>query len=186
MDETPSNEPFPFEQIHGRRLIYVSLGSLINDNADFFRSCIEAFTGGDAYVIMSTGRGISSDSFGKLPENIAIYSWVPQLDILKRASLFITHAGLGSVHDGLYFGLPLLLVPQQVEQTFTASRVVELGAGLMLKKTQLNAKAIRENAARLLSEPKFKVEAQLIGDTLRAAGGAARAADEIEGLLKKS
>jgi len=98
--------------------------------------------------------------------------------------LFITHAGLGSVHDGLYCGLPLLLVPQQEEQTITARRVVALGAGLLLKKKEVNAETIRERAARLLAEPRFGREAQRIGETLRAAGGAARAADEIEGMLR--
>jgi UDP:flavonoid glycosyltransferase YjiC (YdhE family) len=85
--------------------------------------------------------------------------------------LFITHAGLNSVHDGLYFGAPLLLVPRQAEQTFTALRVVELGAGLMLNKAQVNVETMRARAARLLADTHFQVEANRIGDTFRAAGG---------------
>jgi len=81
--------------------------------------------------------------------------------------------------------VPLLLVPQQEEQTLTALRVVELGAGLMLDKGQVNAQAIRTTAARLLVEPGFTVEAGRIGDSFRAAGGVARAADEIEALLRQ-
>jgi MGT family glycosyltransferase len=180
-----SDQALPFELENGRRLIYVSLGTIINENADFFRTCIEAFAGSDAFVVISTGRGLKPDSFGTLPDNILILDWVPQIEVLKRASLFVTHAGLNSVHDGLYFGVPLLLVPQQGEQTFTAIRVVELGAGLMLQKEQVNVESIRSSANQLLTDPHFKTEANRIGDTFRAAGGVSRAVDEIEALLRE-
>ncbi len=184
-NDPPQDESFPLHLAGDRRIVYISLGSLINDNMAFFKACIEAFTGAGEYVIMSTGRGISPQAFGTLPENIAIYDWVPQIDILKRASLFITHGGLGSISDGLYFGLPLLLVPQQDEQTMNGMRVIELGAGLMLKKNQVTAQTIREKARRLLDDPSFQRESARIGDTMREAGGVARAADEIEALLAK-
>ncbi len=183
VDETPAKEPFAFEKIAGRRLIYISLGTVINNDAAFFRTCIDAFTGSADYVIISTGNRISPESFGSLPENISIHAWVPQAEVLNRAALFITHAGLNSVHDGLYFGVPLLLVPQQAEQTLTALRVVELGAGLMLKKAGVNVESIRINAARLLTDIRFRVEAKRLGETLRTGGGMVRAVDEIEALL---
>ena len=106
------------------------------------------------------------------------------MEVLKHASLFISHGGLNSIHDSLYLGVPLLLVPRQAEQTLNALRVVELGAGLTLKKEQVNPQTIHNHATRLLAEPQFKVEANRIGHTLRAAGGATRAADEIEAMLK--
>jgi MGT family glycosyltransferase len=107
------------------------------------------------------------------------------VDVIKHAALFITHAGLNSVHDGLYFGVPLLLIPQQMEQYATAMRVVELGAGLMLQPEQVTAESIRTKAERLLSDPHFKTEAAHIGETFRNAGGMTRAVDEIEALLQK-
>ncbi len=147
--------------------------------------CIEAFTGGDHFVMMTTGGRIQPDAFGTLPENVAVYEWVPQVEVLKRAALFISHGGMNSVHDSLYFGVPLLVVPQQFEQTINAMRVVELGAGLMLKKGQVNTQAIHDSAVRLLTESHFKAQAEHIGNSLRSAGGAVRAADEVEGLLSK-
>src|SRR5574341_722771 len=180
----PANGSFSLEQVQGRRLIYASLGTVNNDDAEFFRTCIEAFSGRDEFVIMSTGNRFSPDLFSPLPENVSIHAWVPQPEVLKRAALFITHAGMNSVHDGLYYGVPLLLIPQQAEQAFTALRVAELGAGLVLRREKATAETMRDKAARLLSEPRFKAEANHIGDTLRAAGGASRAADEIEALLR--
>jgi MGT family glycosyltransferase len=185
LNDAPVNPTFSFEHVGGRRLIYVSLGTINNNDIGFFKNCIDALAGTDNFVIMSTGKRVSPDAFGDLPANIAIYPWVPQLDVLRRASLFITHSGLGSVHDGLYFGVPLLLIPQQGEQRIIANRVVELGAGLLLKKQQTTAEALRANATRLLSEPNFKTQAIRIGDSFRAAGGATKGADEIETLLRQ-
>ena len=79
--------------------------------------------------------------------------------------------------------MPLLVVPQQEEQLLTARRVVELGAGLLLRKQEVTAAAVRAHAARLLAEPAFAREAGRIGETLRTAGGVALAVAEIERLL---
>jgi MGT family glycosyltransferase len=183
--EQRAEAPFPWEQAQGRPLIYVSLGSLVQAGPAFFRACIEALGDGDAFVLISTGNRFRAEEFGALPPNVAVYPWVPQAEVLRRAALFITHAGLGSVHDGLYCGVPLLLVPQQEEQLLTARRVVELGAGLLLRKGDVTVPAIRAQAARLLAEPAFAQEAVRIGETLCTAGGVVRAVDEIEGLLSR-
>lgn len=180
-DAPPTSEVF--EPPAGQPLIYISLGTLNNTEAAFFKTCIDAFADWEAAVLISTGKRLSPDSFGPLPANITIQTWVPQTHILQRAALFVTHGGLNSLHDGLYCGVPLLLVPQQFEQTSNASRVVELGAGLMLSPAQIDAHSIRAAAAQLLHDNRFKTEAQRIGASLREAGGMPRAADEIEALL---
>jgi MGT family glycosyltransferase len=181
--EDRTEAPFPFEQTGGRRLIYVSLGSLVVAPAAFFQTCIDAFAGSDDFVLISTGRRYAAEEFGALPPNVAVRPWVPQAQVLQRAALFVTHGGLGSVLDGLYCGVPLLVVPQQEEQLLTARRVVELGAGLLIQKGDVTVAAIRAQAARLLAEPNFAREAGHIGETLRTAGGVAHAADEIGRLL---
>jgi MGT family glycosyltransferase len=185
LSNVPTDPSFSFERVGERRLIYVSLGTVNNADLGFFKACIEAFAGSSDFVMMSTGKRVSPDAFGTLPDNIAVFNWVPQLDVLRQADLFVTHGGMGGVHDGLYFGVPLLLVPQQGEQRMIANRVVELGAGLMLKKEQVTADTIRINTAKLLTEPRFKTEAVRVGESFRAAGGAAKGADEIEALLRE-
>jgi len=90
---------------------------------------------------------------------------------------------LNSIHDSLYLGVPLLLVPQQVEQTINALRVVELGAGIMLKKRAIQAQTIRVQASRLLADARYQEAAKRIGDSFRQAGGVKRAADAIAMLL---
>jgi MGT family glycosyltransferase len=185
LNENPASSDFSFDRVQGRPLIYISLGTLNNDDRSFFEACIEAFKGNDSFVIISTGSNLDPQSFGTLPENVAIYKWVPQVEVLKRASLFISHGGMNSVHDSLYLGVPLLLVPQQPEQTLNSMRVVELGAGLMLKQNQIDAQKLRDTAKQLLTNPNFKTQAKHIGNTFREAGGAVRGADEIEQFLRK-
>ena len=86
-------------------------------------------------------------------------------------------------HDGFFLGLPLLLVPQQEEQAFTARRVTALGAGLVARKHEGTAQVLRAHAARLLSEGHFAAASSAMGVKLRAAGGAPRAADHVEALF---
>lgn len=166
-----------------KRLIYMSLGTVNNAERAVFQACIDAFAGSDDFVIISTGKGVSPAAFGNLPSNVAIYDWVPQIAVLQRAALFISHGGLNSIHDSLYLGVPLLLVPQQVEQTINALRVVELGAGIMLKKRAIQAQTIRVQASRLLADARYQEAAKRIGDSFRQAGGVKRAADAIAMLL---
>lgn len=183
--ENRTEATFSWEQAQDRRLIYVSLGSLVRAGAAFFRTCIDAFAGSDEFVLISTGNRFGAEELGALPPNVAVQSWAPQAEVLRRAALFVTHGGLGSVHDGLYCGVPLLVVPQQEEQLLTARRVVELGAGLLLRKQDVTVETIRAHAARLLTESDFACEARRIGETLRTAGGVAQAAAEIERLLRR-
>lgn len=183
-DETV-DDSFSFERVRGRPLIYVSLGTVNNDDAGVFKSCIEAFGGGDYFVMMSTGGGVATGALGLLPENVVVYDWVPQGAVLQRAALFVTHAGMNSAHDGLNFGVPMLLLPQQGDQIFVSRRVAQLGAGIVLNKKQVSVTALRESAAKLLADATYKTAAARIGATIRHAGGASKAAHEIEALLNR-
>jgi MGT family glycosyltransferase len=170
---------FPFDQLGTKSLIYVSLGTVINQNQDFYRQSIEAFRNSDYQVVMSVGQRTNIASLGDIPANFIVRNFVPQLDVLQHAALFITHAGLNSVHEGLYYDVPLVLVPQQVEQNYVAGRAEELGAGVKLRNNQITAQRLREVATRVLSDPSFKQNATKIGESLRNAGGYQRAVDEI-------
>jgi MGT family glycosyltransferase len=182
--ETTSDEPLPFEG--GRPLIYCSLGTLNNKQAAVFQTLIKAFTPMNADVLISTGNHFSTGSFGTLPANIVVRPWVAQTEVLKYAALFVSHGGLNSVHDSLYRGVPMLLVPQQAEQTLNGLRVVQLGAGLQLKHSQVNPESLRRAANQIIGDSHYREAAQRTGDTFRAAGGAVRAADLVEGLLHGS
>lgn len=174
-----SEVEFPFDELDSERpLIYVSLGTVFNDNPTFFRGCIEAFDESDCQVVMSLGKRLSLNELGHIPANFVVRPYVPQSEVLMRADLFITHGGVNSVHQALYNGVPMLFVPQQVEQALVAARIAELGAGLVIRKPTVAA--LQSMAGRVLGESSYRLQAAALGANLRDAGGIKRAADEIE------
>lgn len=97
-----------------RPLVYISLGTVINDRPDFYGKCIEALKDMDADVIISCGNAIDREAFGVLPKNVQVYPYVDQLDVLSKADVFITHCGMNSVSESLYMAAPMVLYPQKI------------------------------------------------------------------------
>ena len=116
---------------------------------------------------------------GQIPENFLLSPYVPQLEILPRTQIYVTHAGTNSVMESLYYGVPMVLIPQQPEQHMHAQRVADLGLGLMLEKEAVNATTLRETVDRVAHDPLYRERAQHMQQSVRAAGGYQRAADAI-------
>ena len=163
-------------EIAGRRLIYVSLGTVFNERPRFFRDCLAAFAERDEAVLLSIGDRLDSAALGELPANAIVRRSVPQLAVLERARLFVTHAGMNSASEALWFGVPMLLHPQTADQPVVAARLAQLGAGRMLKRS--SPARIAAEAERVLAGD-YARRARELGETLRACGGPSRAADVI-------
>jgi MGT family glycosyltransferase len=159
-------------------LLYISMGTIFNDLPHFYRACFDAFGGAEYRVLMSIGK-VDAASLGAAPENFELREFVPQLQVLSQASLFLTHGGMNSVSEALWHEVPLLVFPQHGDQHLVAARVAELGAGLTLRPPDIQPGKLREMADRVLSEPAFRAGARRIADSFRAAGGPRRAASEI-------
>ena len=121
------------EKVHDV-LIYISMGTVNNDLLPFYRACIAAFADSPYQVILSTGEQIDRSALGTLPDNITALPHVDQIAVLQKADVFLSHCGMNSASESLYFGVPLVLFPQTNEQGGVAARVAELGAGLKLEK----------------------------------------------------
>ena len=161
-----------------RPLVYISMGTVINDRRDFYGKCIEALRGENVDVIISCGNAVDCGAFGALPENVQIYPYVNQLDVLSRADAFITHCGMNSVSESLYMATPLLLYPQTGEQRAVARRTVEMGAGVML--TDDSVGGIRSAVREILNNDKYRTAAEECSADFRSCRGAAGAAEFIE------
>ncbi len=161
-----------------RPLIYISMGTVINDRPDFYGKCIEALKQLNADVIISCGNTADPGAYGKLPDNIKIYPYVDQLEILSKADLFITHCGMNSVSESLYMSVPMVLYPQTGEQFAVARRTVEIGAGILL--TDDTVSGIRSAVNEILSSDKYGKAAEKCSTDFRSCVGAAGAADFIE------
>jgi MGT family glycosyltransferase len=128
---------------------------------------------------MSVGQRTDIAALGDIPANFIVRSFVPQLDILQHAALFISHAGMNSVHESLYYNVPMLLVPQQSEQNLVAWRAQQLGVGLKLDNRRVTPQRLREMAAHILKDAAFRQNATRLGESLRSAGSYQRAADAV-------
>ncbi|GAC1393036.1 MAG: glycosyltransferase [Ktedonobacteraceae bacterium] len=176
---------FPFDALGDKQIIYISLGTVFNDKADFYRLCLEACADLNYRVVMSVGSQIDIASLGTLPPNFIVKPFVPQLQLLQRTALFITHGGMNSVSEGCSAGVPLLMVPQAADQSFIAQRVQRLGAGKMLPNTKLNAQALRKAADEILLNPAFRQASATLGASFRQTGGPKLAVDEIEAFKRR-
>jgi MGT family glycosyltransferase len=167
-------------------LIYISLGTIFNQQVEFYRTCFGAFGDSRFRVVLSIGAKVDRELLGPAPDNFVVREFVPQLSVLEKASLFITHAGMNSASEALWHGVPLLMFPQHGDQYLVAARVSELGAGLTLTPDDAQPRRLRELADRVIQDGSFRAEARRIGDSFRAAGGYRRAADEILAFASKA
>ncbi|MBR2990896.1 MAG: glucosyltransferase, partial [Solobacterium sp.] len=113
-----------------------------------------------------------------LPGNIQIYESVDQMAVLSIADAFITHCGMNSASEGLYFGVPLVLFPQTPEQDAVAKRTEELGAGVRLG--SISEDDVLDALTKVINEPQYKEAALRISESFKACGGAAEAKKFLE------
>ena len=159
------------------KTVFISMGT-VNQNAEFYRNCIRAMAQTDWQVIISMGT--NPEQFDKLPDHIEIHESVDQMAVLSIADAFITHCGMNSTSEGLYFRVPLVLFPQTPEQGAVARRTEELGAGIRLKST--SEEDILHAVQTVLSDPSYKENAVKVSDSFRSCGGAAEARQFLETL----
>ena len=161
-----------------RPLVYISMGTVINDRPDFYGKCVEALREMDIDVIISCGSAMDPAALGELPGNVRVYPRVDQLSVLAKADAFITHCGMNSVSESLYMATPMVLYPQTGEQYAVARRALELGAGVMLKDDSVPG--IRTAVKELLDNSSYKTAALECSRDFRSCPGTAGAADFIE------
>ncbi|WP_274650987.1 macrolide family glycosyltransferase [Paenibacillus humicola] len=169
----------PLQELKGRKVVFVSMGTVFNQQKAYYDMCFEAFKDLDAAIVMSVGRNTDIHAFSSIPDNFIVRNYVPQLDVLQIADVFFTHGGMNSSSEGLYYDTPLAVAPVSADQPMVARRVSELGAGIALNLNEITPALLRETAEKLLSDPSYKRQAEKIGASFREAGGAAKAADLI-------
>ena len=147
---------FDFSMIGARKLIYISLGSTNTDFIDFYKTCIAAFRDTGYYVCMSIGRKSKISEIGEIPSNFFVKSYLPQLAILERADVFITHAGFNSVNEALYYGVPMLAFPQVNDQHMVAKRLTSLQLGMSEDMKELTKEKLRLRTETLMNNENIK------------------------------
>jgi MGT family glycosyltransferase len=179
-----------FRLPEGRPLIYISLGTVHAGQAEFYQRCFAAFGDYPAQFLLAVGRQVDVGALGPIPSNFAVYPSVPQLEVLQQADLFITHGGINSMHEGLYYGVPLILIPQQLEQLLNARCAAAHGAGLIIEEPlrgrALEPGRLRGALERIVAEPGYRSAARSLQHRLQATGGFRAAADALQDAIVRS
>ncbi|MBQ8094942.1 MAG: glucosyltransferase [Clostridia bacterium] len=161
------------------KTVYISMGT-VNQDREFYRNCISVLGRTDWQIIISMGT--NNEQFDHLPSNIQIYESVDQMAVLSIADVFMTHCGMNSVSEGLYFEVPLILFPQTPEQGAVARRTVELGAGIPLK--SISEDDILNTVKTVLFDSVYKENARKVSASFRSCGGIPEAAAFLEQIAR--
>lgn len=163
------------------RTVYISLGTVLNKNNEFYKNCIKALREINVDVVMSVGEETDISTLGEIPGNFEIKGRVDQIKVLSKTDVFLSHCGMNSVNESLYYGVPMVLFPQHSEQAMVAERTAALGAGLMLRGKK--AKHIRKAIEQILNDDTYKENADIISKSFKNAGGAKKAAEVILNII---
>ncbi|HVN92418.1 MAG TPA: glycosyltransferase [Terracidiphilus sp.] len=174
---------FPWDQLDGRPLVFASLGTLQNQSRDKFQMIAEACAPLDVQLVMSLGGGLTREQLGPLTGNPLVVNYAPQLEIVKRATAVITHAGLNTVLESLAEGVPMVCIPLGNDQPGVAARVKAHGAGIVIHPRKVNAKRLRSAVRKVMEEDSYRRAARKIQSAIAQIDGPGQAADIIEDVL---
>ena len=175
---------FPWDRLDGRPLIFASLGTLQNQSREKFGMIADACASLDVQLVISLGGGLNPDQLGTLRGDPIVVNYAPQLDLIKRASVVITHAGINTVLESLSEGVPLVCIPLGNDQPGVAARVKAHGAGVVVHGRRANARRLRSAVRTVLGNDSYRLAARKIQSAIAEVDGLDRAADIVEDVLK--
>jgi zeaxanthin glucosyltransferase len=172
---------FPWERLTGEPLIYASMGTLVNGVADVFRTITEATARRKGVqLVLSVGDQFDPDEIGPLPRNAILVKRAPQLELLKRAAVCITHAGLNTVLESLAQGVPQVAIPVTVDQPGVAARIDEKKTGLFVPLKDLTVSRLSLLLDQVLNDSTYRHNARHLQEVIAKTNGLSKAADLLE------
>ena len=163
----------------GRPFVFASFGTLQGSRFELFRKVAKACRDLGYQLLVAHCGGLHPREAQRLGATW-VTAFAPQRAVLARADLVVTHAGVNTVLDALATDVPMLALPMAFDQPGMAARVIHAGVGLRASCRFATTRCIRSALERLMHDSSFRRAAREIGDEVRGAGGAQRAAGIIE------
>jgi zeaxanthin glucosyltransferase len=173
---------FPFDRIpEDKPLVYASFGSVHTRlSGDGVIDALVAATAKLGATLVISSEAVAARA-GELPDHTIATPYIPQLEMLARADAFVTHGGANSVMEGMYFGVPLLVIPLASDQPMQADLVARAGAGIAVERENLTTDSAFAALSRLLDrDDPIRHAVARIQKSYQANDGARRAAEIVE------
>jgi MGT family glycosyltransferase len=172
---------FPWERLTGAPLVYASMGTMLNGHPGVFQTILNAAARlPDTQLVLSVGQALRVGDLGPLPANAVVVNQAPQLPLLERASLTVTHAGLNTVLESLARGIPQVAIPVSYDQPGVAARIAHHGTGLVASLDGLTAIGLAALLREALDNPSYRKNARQIQNAIRRTDWLSRAAELLE------
>ncbi|MCM1984060.1 glycosyltransferase [Lyngbya confervoides] len=175
---------FPFDRLTNQPLIYASLGTLQNRLLHLFEAIAAACQGLAVQLVIALGGGASPEDLPPLPGQPIVVGYAPQLELLERATLTITHAGMNTTLESLSCGVPMVALPITNDQPGVAARIAWTGTGEVVPIKQLTVAKLRAAIVKVLGDPSYRDNARRLQNAIQRAGGLERAADIVEQVIQ--
>lgn len=184
------------------KLIYISMGTVFNKNVPLYTKFIQAISAieptgtnkfklSDLTFIISCGNSypelkkLEENKKLPIPPNVLLLPKAPQLDILKRASLFVTHCGMNSTNESIYYAVPMINVPLSADQPLVAHRVAnELGLGVYVDFVNMKVETFKNALLQVLNDDSYHERIYRFSQLSRQSNGKITSADKIIEHLK--
>jgi zeaxanthin glucosyltransferase len=172
---------FPWSKLNGRPLVYASMGTLVNGLEKVYKSVLRAVEElPELQVVLSAGENVKPESLGSIPSNVVVVRTAPQIELLKRAALCVTHAGLNTVLESLAEGVPMVAIPIGYDQPGVAARIAHHGVGEFVDIEDLTVERVRELIEKVLNSPAYGEKARWFQKVIAETRGLDVAAEVIE------
>ncbi|NJN38232.1 MAG: glycosyltransferase [Acaryochloridaceae cyanobacterium CSU_3_4] len=175
--------PFPYEQLSDKPLIYASLGTVQNRLIEVFRQIADACVDLDVQFVISLGGALNKELLPTLSGSPLVVQYAPQLEILKRATLCITHAGMNTALECLAQGVPMVAIPIANDQPGVAARIRWSGTGEVIPLKTLTVDKLRQALTQVLQDPSYRQQALTLQKDIDLAGGVSQAAKIVEQVI---
>jgi len=173
------------DELPDKPWIYISKGTVFNKAEDFIHLCIKIASAFPMNIIISLGKGIPVERFtNNTPPNITIKSFIAQSKVLERSRMFITNGGMSSVNMALYYGVPMVILPDGSDDFANARRIEELNAGVFIPPADRSEKSLRNAFERVLGDRAMREACRCLSKDLQSVSSMRPAVEAIRSLLE--
>jgi zeaxanthin glucosyltransferase len=172
---------FPWDRLTGEPLVYASMGTLQNGLESVFSAIAQAVEPRPGMqLVLSIGDSLDSKQISSLPANCIVVNRAPQIELLKRSALCITHAGLNTVLESLTQGVPMVAVPVTNDQPGVAARIAYTKTGAYVPIQEMTASRLSTLIDEVLSNPEYRQNADNMKQVIAETNGLEKAVDLLE------